>query len=729
MTTKGLIMSYLKDFLTQIHNRDFHKFLVLWEEYCTSDVVEAEEFSQLLMAIKSSEMAKHFGQIVETALPLWRTIEDKKDSYDILRLLIDLQTTNSETIVDLVLETLQKYHENDPKFSERLRLAGLRDKQNFKGAISKYDLLAHMLKGNMVFHTGGWGTGEIIDASFVREHLIIEFENVSGRKDLSFENAFKTLIPLSNHHFLARRFADPDLLEKEGREDPVKIIKIFLHDMGPKTAGEIKEELCELVIPETSWTKWWQGTRAKIKKDSMIETPDTIKDPFYLRKAELSPEEQLKIITQDKKDVNEVIQTTYNFVRDKPSSLKTASIKNTLQDKLTTLLENGSLKEEQMLQIHLLLEQFFGYQSTENPISQIIKNHSFLENLVQNVDIVAFKKRTLIAIKEFRSDWPTLFLEFLFVLPQTQLRDYLLKELNKPEYLSALEEKLQKLLHHPIIAPEMFFWYFQKLIGEKEQIPFQNKSGKETFFESFFILIHAIESRPEYRDLSKKMYNLLADKRYALVRQMISETPLEYVQEFLLLTSKCQIFTDHDLKVLRSLAEVAQPSLAPVKSRRGSGKEGESEIWTTEEGYLKVQERIKHIGTIEVVENAREIEAARALGDLRENSEFKFAQERRARLQSELKTLSDQLSKARIITPYDIPSHEVGIGNVIDVTDKTGKHLRFTILGPWDADPDLNILSYNSKFAQAMTGKKKGEDFNFKEDDFKIVDFTSYLNK
>ena len=80
-----------------------------------------------------------------------------------------------------------------------------------------------MAKNNIVFHAGGWGTGEIVDVSFVREHLVIEFENVSGRKDISFANAFKTLIPLPSHHFLARRFSNPDQLEKEGREDPVAL--------------------------------------------------------------------------------------------------------------------------------------------------------------------------------------------------------------------------------------------------------------------------------------------------------------------------------------------------------------------------------------------------------------------------------------------------------------------------------------------------------------------------
>ena len=135
MLKKGLLMSYLKDFLTQIHKRDFHKFLVLWEEYCMSDEVETEELSQLLLAIKASEIAKQFGKIVETALPLWRTIQDKKESYEILRLLIDLQTTNSDALVQLVMETLQERYQDDPKFNERIRLAGLRNPENFKGAL------------------------------------------------------------------------------------------------------------------------------------------------------------------------------------------------------------------------------------------------------------------------------------------------------------------------------------------------------------------------------------------------------------------------------------------------------------------------------------------------------------------------------------------------------------------------------------------------------------------
>ncbi len=723
-------MGYLKEFLTQIDNRDLHKFLELWEEYCTSDIVEAEEFIQLLKAIKSSEMAKQFGQIVETALPLWKIIQDEKESYEVLRLLIDLETTNSPTLAEVALQALNKKYKEDPKFNERLRLIGLRGRDQFQGALSKYDLVAHMAKGNMVFHTGGWGTGEIVDVSFVREHLLIEFENVSGRKDLSFTNAFKTLIPLSSTHFLARRFADPDKLEKEGRENPTGLIRLLLRDLGPKTAAEIKDELSELVIPEKDWTKWWQGTRAKIKKDPLIETPDFLKGHFCLRTAEFTPEQRLQRSLEHKIDVDEIIQTTYNFVRDTTGALKNLTTKQTLQDKLLDLLNRPELQDEQRIQIDLLLEQFFGYQSKENSIEKQIQQNQNIESLIHHIDIVAFKKRALIAIKDYRSDWENIFLSLLFTVSQAQLRDYLLKELNQEPTRAHLEKKLEYLLTHPQNHPEMFIWYFQKLVNKEEtHIPYQTVKGRCLFFESFLILFNYLENQAEYRDLVKKMYTILSGQRYALVRQILQEASLDFTKEFLLLASKCQSLNDHDRKILLSLAEVVHPSLAPSKQRRGSAQaEGNQIIWTTESGYLKIQERLRQIGTVEMIENAREIEAAVALGDLRENSEFKFAKERQARLQSELKNLSEQLNHARIITETDIHSKEVGVGSVVDLVNEQGQLITYSILGPWDSDPEQNILSFNSKFAQAMIGKKLGETFNFKEETFKIIGLNSYLD-
>ena len=713
-------MSYLKEFLTQINNRDFHKFLVLWEEYCASDVVDAEEFIQLLKTVKASEMAKPFGQIIETTIPLWKLVEDEQKSREVISLLVDLECTNNPALVEIAFDVLKKSYGNDPKFEQKLRLIGIRNKDQFQGSIAKYDLLNHMTKGNFVFHTGGWGTGEIIDVSFVREHLTIDFENVAGHKDISFTNAYKTLIPLQRTHFLARRYSDPDLLEKEGKEDAVGLVKLLLRDMGPHNAADIKNELCELVIPEKDWTKWWQNARAKIKKDLMIETPDSLKESFYLRKVEFSPEERLKAAIQQQTNTNDIIQTTYNFVRDTPGALKNSNTKEILQNKLIEHLNDPATTPEQTLQIHLLLEQFFSHDFKDNKFAQQIQNSSHLEEIVQNIEIVAFKKRILTAIKEHRRDWVELFLSFLFKLPQAQLRDYLVKELNQEPTRAVLSARITALLEDPTISPETFLWYFQKLINDEEDLPYQSKEGKSQFFESFLILLRQTESQPVYKDLVKKIYTMLSGKRYALVRQFLQDTTIEYTKEILLLASKCHTLTDHDKKILRSLSEVVHPSLAQPKKQRGISQDDEV-IWTSEEGYLKIQDKIRHIGTIEMIDNAREIEAARALGDLRENSEFKFAQERRARLQSELGTLSQEFGRARVINKDDVLIGEVGVGSTIEVVDDHGKQVNYSILGPWDADPEKNILSFNSRFAQAMIGKKVGESFQFKNENFRIT--------
>lgn len=722
-------MSYLKEFLTQIHNRDTNKFLELWEEYCTSDSVDADEFMQLLKAIQGTEMAKPFGQLVETAIPLWQIIQDEKQSYEVLRLLIDLQTTNSPSLAKLTLETLQKIHGQDPKFNERLKLIGLRNFDQFQGALSKYDLVAHMAKGNAVFHTGGWGAGEIIEVSFVREHLLIEFENVNGRKDLSFTNAFKTLMPLPSSHFLARRFINPDALEKDGKENPIELVKLLLRDLGPKTAGEIKDMLCELVIPEKEWTKWWQATRAKMKKDPMIESPESLKDSFILRKAEVSPEERLRHEIAGKTVPNDIIQITYNFVRDTPSLTKNKEIKEMLQDKLVGLLNDSSLSRSQTLQLYILLEQFFNYKSKDLRLADYIQQLSNIEDAVHEIEIIAFKKRALVAIKESRPDWVDLFMKFLLTIPQSQIRDYLLKELNQGTTRQLLEKQLQQLLDQPSSYPDMFVWYFQKLMNEDEEgIPYETTEGKCRFFESFLILLNDLDSISSYKDLHKKMYNMLLAKRYELVRRLLQYANLEVAKEFLLLASKCRSLSDHDVKILRSLTEVVHPSLGQPK-HKGAHYQDSNIIWTTEEGYLRTQDRIRQIGTVEMIENAREIETARAYGDLRENSEFKFAQERRARLQSELKTLSEQLNRARIITKDDIHFEEVSVGSIVEIADEKGNRLRYSILGPWDANPDDNILSFSSKFAQAMLGKKAGENFSFKDEEFQIIGISNYLNK
>jgi transcription elongation GreA/GreB family factor len=312
---------------------------------------------------------------------------------------------------------------------------------------------------------------------------------------------------------------------------------------------------------------------------------------------------------------------------------------------------------------------------------------------------------------------------------QNLLRDFILNELDTPQTKEALKQKLNTLLIHPLSFPEIFVWYFQKIIDKKSKLPFSDAQGQNRFFEGLLIILDHLEQKPQQRDLSKKIIGLITADRYKIVRDIMAQSALDEVKEYLLLATKCGSLTDHDIKILHSLGEVVHPSISRLRKDKDQPADEDNILWTSQEGYLKTQARIQQIATVETVNNAREIEAARALGDLRENAEFKAALERRDRLQSELKFLSDQISRARVLTPEDVPADEVGIGSVVHCRDSKGEVLHYTLLGPWDADPETHILSIQSRFAQAMKGKTIGEKFEFQGETFTIQDINNYFDQ
>lgn len=716
-------MAYLEECRTQIENLDLPRLLQLWEEYCSSETIDASELLEILREVRQSELAQSFGQYVELALPLWQAVDDDRLALEILTEILDLQTTNSPQLADTAYRELNQLYGDQKYFSEKIRLVGLRNRDSFQGCIRNYRLLSHLDKGKFVFHTGGWGTGEVMDYSLVREELVLEFENVGGTKYFSFENAFNHLIPLSSDHILARRFGNPDKLEAEARAKPVEVMHCLLDNLGPLTAAEIKEELCELVIPEEDWSRWWQSTRAKLKKDTMVETPSTMREPFRLRKAEITHSERFQKLLQSKASVARLLPKIYNFARDFPEVLKNEESRISLEEKLKELEQTAHLTLPQKIQLLLFRQQNLDSEKATAEIESLLSETEDIPTLINNIDIVAYKKRALIVLRNFSDEWSKIFAELLCEVKQNALRDYLIKELSSNETQDILRAKLSELLNEPTKYPEAFIWYFQKVIQD-ESLPYGDKEGQCAFFESLLILLNKLETKVAYRDLCKKVHSILTGKRFATVRAILEGTSVEFVKEFLLLVTKCQTFSDHDIKICQSLAEVVHPDLFGGKSDRESE---EIPLWTTPEGYQKLYDEVNRIGTVEIVENAKEIEVARSHGDLRENAEYKFALEKRDRLQSQLKLYSDQLSQARIITEDDILQSEIGVGSKVDLETSDQKVVTYSVLGPWDANPDEGVLSFQSKMAQAMLGYAVGDEFEFSGTPYRVKRIRSYL--
>ncbi len=721
-------MNYLDQFRKHLANHDYPAFLSLWEEYCMGDEVDGEELKIVLQELKESDLALPFGRHAEKGLVLWEKIASTKLGHEVFRLIVDLQTTNDPGLRKQLLDYLQSRYVEDPYYNDKIRLIGLREGNNFQGAISNYELLTHMKRGNFVFHRGGWGVGEIMDISFLREQLSLEFDYVAGSKDLSFQNAFKTLSPLPNDHFLCLRFGSPDQLEQRAKKDPVGVIHILLRDLGPLTASEIKEELCELVIVQSDWIRWWQTTRSKLKKDTMIEFPKDSHKPFCLRESEVTHEETLQKALEKNPDAPELIHIVYTFLRNFPGTLKDDTFRVNLQQKLKRALKSEELTDAQELQLYFCLRDLSYGEEEESQISQLIKRFASPKDVVKSIEVIAFKKRVLTKIRALREDWAEIFLDLLLEIDQNSLRDYSLSELLKEQKEAEIVKKLEELLSFPNRYPSAMMWYFPKIM-KTDTLPLSDQEGKNRFFESFFILFSLLEQSSGHRDLIKKMHNFLTAGRYINVRKIFQLADQAVVQEFLLLATKCHTLTDHDIKILHSLAEVVHPGLAKLGKKYNTLSEAEEvPIWTTEVGYKKLKERLHSISTVETVDNAKEIEIARAHGDLRENAEFKAALERRERLQSDLKSLSDQLNRARILTREDVNAEKVDVGVVVELETENKTTISYTLLGPWDADPDRHVLSLDSQLAQSMVGKKVGDTVIIRGKQSVIVNLRNYFD-
>lgn len=235
-------MDYLEKLQVLIDEEQPSSFFNLWEEYCFNDVVRGAELVQILEKVRHSSLAPLFGKISDTVLPLWERIPEGKEKDQVLRLVLDIQNTNAKPFYDAAIDYVNRKYSGRENFNEALRVVGLRDGREFQYSLSRFDFLMHLNEGNFVFHSGGDGgvVGEVMSVSFLQQKVLIEFEGVMMAKDISFETAFKSLIPLDKDHFLSRRFGDPDGFEAYAKDHPSEVMEILLKDLGPKTAKEIK---------------------------------------------------------------------------------------------------------------------------------------------------------------------------------------------------------------------------------------------------------------------------------------------------------------------------------------------------------------------------------------------------------------------------------------------------------------------------------------------------------
>jgi transcription elongation factor GreA len=130
----------------------------------------------------------------------------------------------------------------------------------------------------------------------------------------------------------------------------------------------------------------------------------------------------------------------------------------------------------------------------------------------------------------------------------------------------------------------------------------------------------------------------------------------------------------------------------------------------TQSGYEKIQAEVKRLKSVERPSIVKEIEIARAHGDLSENAEYHAAKEKQGHVEGRIAILEDKLARAQVIDPSGQSTDAVRFGLTVNLEDAdTGEELTYTILGEEEADAANGTISISSPIARALLGKGVGD--------------------
>ena len=134
------------------------------------------------------------------------------------------------------------------------------------------------------------------------------------------------------------------------------------------------------------------------------------------------------------------------------------------------------------------------------------------------------------------------------------------------------------------------------------------------------------------------------------------------------------------------------------------------DVILTQEGLDKLKNELEYLSGDKRREVAERIKEAREFGDIMENSEYDDAKNEQAMLEKQISDLEEKLRGAQVIDEKAISTDVVGVGTTVHVKDqKSGKSVKYSIVGSAEANPTENKLSNESPVGKALIGHKRGQ--------------------
>jgi len=543
---------------------------------------------------------------------------------------------------------------------------------------------ARRLRALMQFESGAYvwmkdkGPGRVVEVNLELESFKLE---LSGQKSLrvGFAAANKLLRPLDESHIERRKLEALETLLKLKQDDPGELLLIVLQSHEePLVAADIRKALTG-VVEDGEWTGWWAGAR---KHPQVLATSTKGRQTYRWAASEGHALEDIRqqFANSDTDQKLEILRKN----ADRHTELRnemTAELRQIAQERLAD-------RPEEALKIWYTLDKLGA--ANELPWSPATIAEEAQEPIALAANLVerSLRERFYKVCREVRSDWPILYRVALTREEDSRILTALANQLGaqSPEELALA---IDDILGHPRRRPAAFVWLVET--GESV-VPLTGRNPLR-IIRQILDALHQAEFSSFKGRLQKTfetgggathLFTRLTEEQAAQAAPAIQRSSLD----------------EHLRDSLVRYLHVRFPSL---------DKNRATPLYATGASIEKRRRELRKLQQEEIPANRKAIEEARELGDLRENFEYKAARQRHEYLNARLAALNNDLSRVRILDADRINPSEARMGCRIDLCNADGATRSVTILGPWESDPDRQIVSYDSDLGQALLGKRPGD--------------------
>jgi transcription elongation factor GreA len=703
---------YKKGIHRFIFKKNFSRIREIWLKLIEFCPEETEYFAQVEQKVAKLLGAEKACQLLEDLYPLFLQNMKFDDAIQ-AQLRIALYEPKSPQVRREIISCLKLKFATNPKTEEYLKLSNIGDSwKSVSDALEDFKKQIAYEKGNFVYHKA-WGVGRIKE---VRDQdYVIDFET-HRNQSMGQKMAVEALTSLERDDIrvLAATTKREDLAKKI-KTNLDWALKTLIRSFGNKTDMKvIKSVLVPKVLEEREWTTWSSNARNLIKESTDYALSPDKQDEFMVRTQPITKEEKIYNKFKAEKDFFKRVEVLEEFLE---HGNKESDYFGELFSSFSSYLKSNKVNEETIASFLIIQKHSkdfpFISPGSSRSFLEYFQQIDELEHLFRNLNNVRLRVSFLHQVKLNVAHWDQVFVR-LFPLTHThQIIDDLLAA-GKEEAVHKLFEDLMEK-HKDLKEP---FFHAAKMALEGK-IPL---GGRLTQEKLMITLVHDLDLT--FRDIQNKK-DLTENKRInklilgflfkdQVLEKYLELAPEESVRRLFSLIQDVRDLNANLKQDVRNLIAGRFPHLVAASDPQPMAVSSRKGILTTLKLFNAKKKEVQNLVEVEVPKNSKEIGAAMALGDLKENAEYHAARERQTLLSAAVTTLNKELESATVIQKTEVDKAKVSFGTIVTlVNNADGKLETYTILGPWESDPVNNVISYLSPFGDKLMGSKTGEKLKF----------------